>query len=46
MNFLEKELEKVQAKKDEAVEDAADVVDKEIELDNLLAAKKIANQCK
>ena len=42
--ILEKELEKVQAKKDEAVEDAADVVDKEIELDNLLAAKKIANK--
>ena len=42
--ILEKELEKVQAKKDEAVEDAADVVDKEIELDNLLAATKIANK--
>ena len=42
--ILEKELEKVQAKKDEAVEDAADVVDKEIELDDLLAAKKIVNK--
>ncbi|MBC8398560.1 MAG: phage tail tape measure protein, partial [Flavobacteriales bacterium] len=42
--ILEKELEKIKEKKDEAVEDAADVVDKEIELDNLLAARKIANK--
>ena len=42
--ILEKELEKIKEKKDEAVEDAADVVDKEIELDDLLAAKKIVNK--
>ena len=42
--ILERELEKVQAKREDVADDLQDVVDKEIELETLLSAKKIANK--
>ncbi len=41
---LEREIEKVQEKREDAADDLEDVVNKEIELESLLSTKKIANK--